>query len=139
MDIRQFTLLDKDQVISLWEECGLTAPWNDPEKDIQRKMKVNPELFFVVKEESKILGTIMCGYDGHRGWVYYLAVCPQNRKKGIGRKLMSHAEQTLKENGCPKINLQVRNTNSAVLEFYKAIGYQVDEAVGLGKRLEADN
>ncbi len=138
MDIRQFTQLDQEQEISLWKVSGLTVPWNDPEKDISRKLKVNPELFLVAEENEKIIGSIMGGYDGHRGWINYLAVCPNHRKKGIGKKLMLHAEEKIKEKGCPKINLQVRENNTDVIAFYNAIGYSEDKAISFGKRLIED-
>ncbi len=138
VNMREFTLSDTADVISLWEACGLTVPWNDPKKDIDRKMKVNPELFLVMEENNKIIGSVMGGYDGHRGWINYLAVCPKNRKKGIGKKLMFLVEEKIKEKGCPKINLQVRENNTDVIEFYNAIGYSIDKAVSFGKRLVED-
>ena len=138
MNIREFILSDTTDVISLWEKCELTVPWNNPKKDIDRKMKVNPELFLVVEENNKIIGSIMGGYDGHRGWINYLAVCPGNRKKGIGKKLMSSIEKKFKEKGCPKINLQVRENNTEAIDFYHAIGYSVDKTISFGKRLAED-
>ena len=138
MNIRRFEPQDEEQVIVLWKECNLVVPWNDPKKDIQRKLKVNPELFFVSVENDKIVGTIMGGYEGHRGWVNYLAVSPSHQRKGYGRQLMEAVEVKLRAMGCPKINLQVRETNLAVIEFYKAIGYNMDDVVSMGKRLESD-
>ena len=138
MKIRQFEIQDEEQVTALWKECKLTVPWNDPKKDIQRKLKVNPELFLVGELDDVIVGSIMGGYEGHRGWVNYLAVSPSHRKKGLGRQLMEAVEVKLREMGCPKINLQVRETNLDVIEFYKAIGYNMDHVVGMGKRLESD-
>jgi len=138
MKIRPFELKDEEQVIVLWKECKLVVPWNDPKKDIQRKLKVNPELFLVGELDGVIVGSIMGGYEGHRGWVNYLAVSPSHQKKGYGRQLMDALEVKLREMGCPKINLQVRDTNLEVIEFYKAIGYNMDHVVGMGKRLESD-
>jgi len=138
LNIRQFEVQDEEQVIALWKECKLTVPWNDPKKDIQRKLKVNPELFLVGEIDGNIVGSIMGGYEGHRGWVNYLAVSSSHRKKGLGRQLMDAVEVKLREMGCPKINLQVRETNLEVIEFYKAIGYKMDHVVGMGKRLESD-
>jgi ribosomal protein S18 acetylase RimI-like enzyme len=138
MEIRLFTPEDEDQVIRLWTECGLVVPWNNPHKDIQRKLKVNPELFLVACESDRIIAPIMAGYEGHRGWVNYLAVHPDHQGTGVGRRMMEEAENLLRRAGCPKINLQVRSTNSEVIEFYKKIGYKVDDVVSLGKRLEPD-
>ena len=119
-------------------DCGLVVPWNNPHKDIQRKLKVNQELFLVACESDRIIATIMAGYEGHRGWVNYLAVHPDHQGTGVGRRMMDEAENLLRAAGCPKINLQVRSTNSGVIEFYKRIGYKVDDVVSLGKRLEPD-
>lgn len=138
MEIRLFRPQDEDQVIRLWTDCGLVVPWNNPHKDIQRKLKVNPELFLVACESDRIIATVMAGYEGHRGWVNYLAVHPDHQRTGVGRRMMDEAENLLRAAGCPKINLQVRSTNSEVIEFYKRIGYKVDDVVSLGKRLEPD-
>ena len=138
MKIRSFEITDKEQVIDLWKECKLVVPWNDPKKDIQRKLKVNPELFLVGEMDGVIVGSIMGGYEGHRGWVNYLAVSPSHRKKGYGRQLMEAVEERLEKMGCAKVNLQVRETNLEVIEFYKAIGYDLDHVIGMGKRLESD-
>ncbi len=139
MQIRPFEPRDEEQVIALWKECNLVVPWNDPQKDIQRKLKVNPELFLVGMEENQIVAAIMGGYEGHRGWVNYLAVSPSHQRKGYGRQMMDAVEDKLKAMGCAKINLQVRETNLAVVEFYKAIGYSLDHVIGMGKRLENDH
>jgi len=139
MEIRTFEIQDEEQIIALWKECNLVVPWNDPKKDIQRKLKVNPELFIVGIVDGKIVGTIMGGYEGHRGWVNYLAVSPSHQRKGYGRQLMEAVEVRLRAIGCPKINLQVRETNLTVIEFYKSIGYNLDNVVGMGKRLENDS
>ncbi|HKI54125.1 MAG TPA: GNAT family acetyltransferase, partial [Anaerolineales bacterium] len=138
LKIRPFELKDEEQVIALWKECKLVVPWNDPKKDIQRKLKVNPELFLVGISKDKIVASIMGGYEGHRGWVNYLAVSPSHQKKGNGGQMMDAVEVKLREMGCAKINLQVRETNLEVIEFYKAIGYNMDHVVGMGKRLESD-
>ena len=113
-------------------------PWNDPHKDIARKMKVNPGLFLVGEIDGEIVATAMAGYEGRRGWINYLAVAPTHRRRGLARALMAHAERLLRELGCPKINLQVRTSNSEVIEFYQRIGYAIDEVASLGKRLEND-
>lgn len=129
----------QEAVISLWRRCGLVVPWNDPERDIGRKLKASPDLFFVAESNDKIIGSCMAGYDGHRGWVYYLAVDPDYRRQGIGRLLMDEAEKRLLALGCPKIDLMVRENNTAVLEFYQRIGYNADKVKVLSKRLIKDD
>ena len=138
MKIRSFNPSDEEAVVQLWRECGLVVPWNDPHKDIQRKLKVQPEMFLVGCEDEEIITTVMVGYDGHRGWINYLAVHPDHQLAGIGRRMMKEAENCLREAGCPKINLQIRSTNTAVIAFYKALGFKPDAAVSFGKRLEPD-
>ncbi len=135
MDITEFKTTDRTEVIALWKRCSLSAPQNDPNKDIDRKMKVNPELFLVGRIEDKIVATVMGGYEGHRGWVNYLAVDPDHRRLGLGRKIMNKIEEKLRLAGCPKINLQVRETNSSVIKFYEAIGFGNDHVISFGKRL----
>ena len=129
-------------MVALWQACGLVRPWNDPHKDIARKLTVQPELFLVgtVLEEGaeQLVATAMVGYDGHRGWVNYLAVTPGRQRLSMGRHLMAEAEALLLARGCPKINLQIRTTNAGVIAFYKKLGYAQDEAVSLGKRLIPD-
>jgi ribosomal protein S18 acetylase RimI-like enzyme len=138
MLIRAFRKGDQDAVVALWQACELTRPWNNPRKDIERKMTVQPELFLVGLVDDKIVATLMAGYDGHRGWVNYLAVAPEHRRQGLGRVLMQEAEERLLALGCPKVNIQVRSSNQEALHFYKRIGYLQDEAVSLGKRLIPD-
>lgn len=139
LQIRIFRPDDEAAVISLWEACGLTRPWNDPRLDIARKLTVQAELFFVGELDGRIVASAMAGYEGHRGWVNYLAVHPSVQKQSLGRQLMTHIEAELLVRGCPKINLQVRSTNAAVLAFYARLGYGQDEVVSLGKRLIADD
>lgn len=138
MDIRAYQPTDESAVIALWEVCGLTRPWNDPHKDIARKLTEQPELFLVGVEGEKLMATAMVGFDGHRGWVYYLAVDPAFQRLSYGKQLMHEAEQLLIARGCPKINLLVRSSNTKVLKFYAELGYTQDEAVSLGRRLIAD-
>ena len=138
MNVRMFQLGDEAAVIALWERCGLVRPQNDPGKDIRRKMRVQGELFLVAEEAGAIVGSVIAGYEGHRGWINYLAVAPEHRRRGMGRALMTEAERLLRTAGCPKINLQVRTGNVEVLGFYKAIGFAVDDVVSMGKRLEKD-
>ena len=138
MLIRAFGKGDEDTVVALWQECGLTRPWNDPRRDIARKLTVQPELFLVGELDGKIIASVMAGYEGHRGWVNYLAVAPEHRRQGFGRVLMQEAEERLLALGCPKLNIQVRNSNAEGLGFYRGIGYVQDEAISLGKRLIPD-
>ncbi|VAW40215.1 hypothetical protein MNBD_CHLOROFLEXI01-1585 [hydrothermal vent metagenome] len=136
--IRPFTLEDSDAVVTIWKACGLVVSWNDPHKDIARKMEVNPDLFLVAEVDEHIVGTVIGGYEGHRGWINYLAVLPTFQKQSIGQALMQTVEEKLLAMGCPKINLQVRSSNTAVIQFYGHIGYHIDEVVSLGKRLIPD-
>jgi ribosomal protein S18 acetylase RimI-like enzyme len=138
MTVRAFVAEDEVQVVDLWRRCGLTRPWNDPHADIARKLTTQPELFLVLEIDDEVMGTAMGGYDGHRGWVNYLAVAPERRHRGYGRVLMAALEQLLAERGCPKLNLQVRTDNAAAVEFYTGLGYARDDVVSLGKRLVRD-
>jgi ribosomal protein S18 acetylase RimI-like enzyme len=138
MDIRPFHAPDESAVVALWKECGLTRSWNDPHKDIARKLTVQPELFLVGVVDGTVVASVMAGYEGHRGWVNYLAVSPAYRGRGFARSLMEYVEQLLITRGCPKLNLQVRNTNREAIAFYRHLGYLEDEAVSLGKRLIED-
>jgi ribosomal protein S18 acetylase RimI-like enzyme len=141
--IRPFDVADTEEVVELWRVCGLTRPWNDPHKDIERKLKVQPELFLVATETAtstigEVVGTAMAGYDGHRGWVYYLAVHPAFQGRGHGRALMNAVEAGLSSLGCPKINLMIRTGNEDVIAFYEALGYAQDDCLSFGKRLIPD-
>jgi ribosomal protein S18 acetylase RimI-like enzyme len=138
LEIRPYMESDQGAVVELWQECGLAVPLNDPLKDIYRKLRVQREMFLVGLIGSRLVATVMVGYEGHRGWINYLAVAPDCQKRGFGRHLMDQAEALLREIGCPKINLQVRSSNLGVIEFYKNIGYSVDNVVSMGKRLERD-
>jgi ribosomal protein S18 acetylase RimI-like enzyme len=138
MKIRPFVEGDQDRVIELWDRCGLLRPWNDPRKDIARKLKVQRELFLVGEIEGRVVAAMMVGYEGHRGWVNYLAVDPECRRLGLGREMMAEAESRLKALGCPKIQLQVRRDNAEAVAFYRRLGYAEDAVVNLGKRLIED-
>lgn len=138
MVIRQFKEGDRATVMGLWESCGLTKPWNDANKDIDRKVKFQPELFFVGAIRGNVVASAMAGYDGHRGSVFYLAVHPEFQGKGYGQQLMAHIESILEGLGCPKLNIVVRSTNDSVLEFYDKLSYSTDDVVSLGKRLIPD-
>lgn len=137
--IRTFVPDDTAAVVALWEAAGLLRPWNDPHRDIERKLAMGDDLFLVAVDRGGVLvGSVMAGYDGHRGWVNYLAVDPRRRTEGWGRSLMDDAERRLLAVGCPKLNLQVRSDNSSAVEFYRHIGYVQDDVVSLGKRLIPD-
>ncbi len=139
MEIRHFQPEDEQSVIALWHECDLVRPWNNPQRDICRKLKVNPELFLVGIIEGRVVATVMAGYEGHRGWLNYLAVAPEFQRHGLAREIVAEAEHLLRKAGCPKINLQIRTSNQAVIEFYRRLGYSVDDVVSMGKRLEHDD
>jgi len=138
MQIRAFQPADEEAVIDVWRDCDLIVPNNDPHKDIRRKMAVRPDLFLVGIVEDQIVATVMAGYDGHRGWLNYLGVLRAFRKRGFARLIISEAERLLRLEGCAKINLQVRTANHGVVEFYRRIGYSIDDVLGMGKRLEKD-
>jgi ribosomal protein S18 acetylase RimI-like enzyme len=163
--IRPFEPADEAAVVALWQRCELTRGWNDPHKDIARKLTVQPELFVVgvvqpsvltrnptepvlvsgdlettaASAQAQLLATAMFGFEGHRGWVNYLAVDPEHQRGGYARALMAWGEAALMARGCPKINLQVRTTNAGVLAMYERLGYARDDVVSLGKRLIADS
>jgi ribosomal protein S18 acetylase RimI-like enzyme len=138
MTIRTFQSSDEAAVIALWRACGLVMPQNNPKRDIERKLRVNPELFLVGELDGQVIASCMAGYEGHRGWINYLAVHPQHQRHGFAREIMQHAESLLRAAGCPKINLQVRSTNKAVITFYEQLGFTTDEVMNMGKRLEHD-
>jgi ribosomal protein S18 acetylase RimI-like enzyme len=134
--LRPFKDDDLEGVVDMWRKVFPNAPaHNQPDQDIRRKLSVQRQLFLVAQLGFEIIGTAMAGYDGHRGWVYYVAVSPQHRRRGVGSMLMQRVEQDLAQMGCPKINLQVRATNQNVIAFYKKLGYDVEERVSMGKRL----
>ena len=136
---RPYRLSDAEALVSLWTLCGLTRPWNDPYLDIERKTGVDANGLLVLEDDSRLIGAVMVGYDGHRGWINYLAVHPDHRRRGLGRALMAAAEQRLAELGCPKVNLQVRASNQEAVAFYRRIGYSVDDVVSMGRRIQNDS
>ncbi|MBC8218995.1 MAG: GNAT family acetyltransferase [Proteobacteria bacterium] len=137
--IRPFQTEDEAVVVSLWQHCELTVPWNNPYKDIARKQKVQPELFLVGMLDSLLIATVMGGYDGHRGWINYLAVHPDFQGLGYAQQMMVNVESELRKIGCPKINLQIRSGNDKVMTFYQKLGFTDDRALSMGKRLEEDH
>ncbi|MBD8585204.1 GNAT family N-acetyltransferase [Frigoribacterium sp. CFBP 8766] len=162
MQIRPFAPADTEAVVALWHECGLTRPWNDPHRDIERKLAVQPELFLVGTElvepgaadgdgvaesdgtggggspEEVVVATAMAGHEGHRGWLWYVAVAPGHRGGGRARQIVAEAERLLTEAGCPKVMLMVRSGNDAAATTWGSLGYEADDVVVYGKRLIAD-
>ena len=137
--IRPFQTEDEDALVALWKMCELTVPWNNPHKDIARKLQVQPELFLVGILDSNLIATVMGGYDGHRGWVNFLAVHPDFRENGYEQKIMNSVETEIRKMGCPKINLQIRSGNDKIAFFYQKLGLTNDHVVSMGKRMEADH
>ena len=139
MIIRPYADADQAQVVALWQTCELTRPWNDPVKDIARKQQVRPEWFLVGELDGQVIASVMLGYEGHRGWMNYLAVAPQYRSNGYAHALIAKGEALLLAAGCPKVSLQVRSSNARVIAFYQSLGYAQDEVISLGKRLIPDH
>ncbi|WP_285137851.1 GNAT family acetyltransferase [Microbacterium sp. lyk4-40-TSB-66] len=137
--IRPFALPDEEAVVALWDAAGLTRPWNDPRADIRRKLSVQPELFLVAVDVDSVVGSVMAGYDGHRGWLYYLAVAASHRGRGVGRVLVEEAERLLEAMGCPKVQLMVRPDNAGARGFYDALGYEPFDTWSTGRRLIVDS
>ena len=138
LEVRPFQTADEARVTALWRSCGLTRPWNDPARDIARKLRVQPDMFLVAVADGEIAGSVMAGYDGHRGWLYYLGVDPALQGRGIGKMLVAEAESRLRALGCPKVNLQMRRGNAEAEQFYARLGYAEDQVVSYGKRLDHD-
>ncbi|EKN3361645.1 GNAT family acetyltransferase [Yersinia ruckeri] len=138
MEIRVFRQDDFEEVITLWERCDLLRPWNDPEMDIERKLTHDPDLFLVAEVNGEVVGSVMGGYDGHRGAAYYLGVHPDYRGRGIANALISRLEKKLIARGCPKLNIMVREDNDAVIGMYEKLDYETQDSIMLGKRLIVD-
>ena len=138
IEIRAYRESDQDDVVNLWRECELVKPWNDPAKDIRRKLDIQRDLFLVGLLDGKLVATVIAEYEGHRGWINYLAVSMECREMGFGRLMMDEVEERLRAMGCPKINLQIRSSNIDVIRFYQSLGYSEDDVVSMGKRLEQD-
>lgn len=134
--IEELTLNDTAGAVALWEQAGLTRPWNDAAADFRRAVTNETSVVLGLRKAEELIGAVMVGDDGHRGWVYYLAVADAARSTGIGRRLMAGAEAWLKQRGCPKIQFMVRSDNTPVLAFYDHLGYPLQECVVLGRRLD---
>ncbi len=136
--IRPYREADERAVVVLWRDSGLVVPWNDPVEDIARKLHVQRDLFLVGSLDGRVVATVMAGYEGHRGWINYLAVTHDCRRQGFGLRMMDAAERRLRAMGCPKINLQIRRSNAQAMDFYRSIGFVEDEVISMGKRLVED-
>lgn len=136
LSIRAYKAADEETVTNLWNEAFPDSPpRNDPATDIRRKRAVQPELFLVGELDGQLVATAMAGYDGHRAWVYYVAVAKEYRRRDFGRAIMSEVERRLREFGAPKLNLQVRSSNAEVVAFYERLGYTIEDRVSMGKKL----
>jgi len=126
---------DRSAVIALWQAAGLTRPWNDPGSDFDLALSNPTSAVLIARDGDAVIGSVMTGFDGHRGWVYYLATDPDHLKRGIGRALMAAAEDWLRQRGCPRLRLMVRGDNLAARGFYRAIGYDDQDVVVMGRNL----
>ena len=132
MEIRPYRANDRAELVAFWKRAfPEDPPHNEPNKVIEAKLRVD-ELIFVATEHDKIIGAVLAGYDGHRGWLYLVAVDETMRRRGLGSRLVRHVVEALKGLGCIKINLQVRPTNSEVVAFYKALGFKVEDRISMG-------
>lgn len=122
-------------LVALWEDCGLTRPWNDAAADARLALEGPASAILGIRDEGALLGSVMVGFDGHRGWVYYVAVTPGHRRAGLARALMAAAEDWLRERGAPAVRLMVREENAVACGFYRALGYETQQVATLGKRL----
>ncbi|MEH6702366.1 GNAT family acetyltransferase [Parasphingorhabdus sp.] len=139
MQIATANEADMDEVIALWKACELTRPWNDPAADYRLAVANETSAILLAHSEGDLVASVLTGFDGHRGWVYYLAVTPGSQKQGLGRKMMAAAEQWLRDRNAPKIQLMVRDDNEAAIGFYTALGYELQPVVTIGKRLDPEN
>lgn len=136
MEIRRYQASDFDGVKALWNEVFPNdPPWNRAESAVPAKLAFQPDLLFVGVDGTDVIGSIMAGYDGHRGWLYSVAVRKENRRSGFGTALVRQAEEALHALGCGKVNLQVRTTNEAMVRFYESLGYSVEDRISLGRQL----
>lgn len=138
VEIRDLRTDEAERAVQLWAQCGLTRPWNDPHRDLTRALATPSSTVLAAVEADALIGTAMTGHDGHRGWVYYLAVAPDRRRDGVGRQLMAACEAWLRAQGAPKIQLMVRQDNTAVVDFYAALGYADQQTVVLGRFLDPE-
>jgi ribosomal protein S18 acetylase RimI-like enzyme len=123
-------------LIELWRKSNLIVPQNDPIEDIQKKLEFQPDLFLIALLDGKLIGSVMAGYEGHRGWLNYLAVLPDYRNRGYGRKLVEKAIMELEKLGCLKLNVQIRRSNISAARFYERLGFRDDHVASFGLRLK---
>jgi ribosomal protein S18 acetylase RimI-like enzyme len=136
LTIRPFAPADQDALETLWARVFPDdPPWNAPGALIANKLEVQPELLLVAVLDRTLVGAVMAGYDGVRGWIYHLAVAPESRRRGVATQLVRAAEDGLRKLGCPKVNLQVRASNGEVVAFYRSLGFVVEERISMGRRL----
>lgn len=133
--VRSYRPQDESTVLELWEQSHLSHPGNDPREMIARKLAFQPDLFLVGELEGEVVATVMAGYEGRRGWINLLAVAPGHRRLSLGRSMMEAAEHLLEDLGCPKVNLQVRSSNTKAIAFYERIGYGLDACFSMSRRL----
>ena len=136
MAIEAAAAADAAEVVALWRDCGLTRPWNDPEADFRRALDCPGSTILVAREAGALSASVMAGYDGHRGWIYYLAVAPGHRRRGLGRAMMEAAEAWLAAQGAPKLQLMVRDDNGEAIAFYRSLGLEVQTVAVLGRFLQ---
>jgi ribosomal protein S18 acetylase RimI-like enzyme len=139
VEISELDATAADAAVALWQACGLTRPWNDPYGDFQRAVEGESSAVLGTYDGDELIGTAMVGVDGHRGWVYYVASAPGRRGQGIGHALMATTERWVEARGMPKIQLMVRRSNTAVVDFYSALGYEEQDCVVLGRRFDGSN
>jgi ribosomal protein S18 acetylase RimI-like enzyme len=139
MEIRPYAAADFDAVVALWDAAGISVPYNDPALDIPRALASPNARLFVGTEDGAVVGTVLAGHEGHRGWLYKLAVAPDHRRRGLGRQLVAHAEAWLAAQDMPKINLMIRDTNAEVRDFYVRLGYAVAPRLVMQKGLDPDH
>jgi len=136
MLIRPIVDSDVESVIALWTQCDLTRPWNDPVADIRRaRQTASAEIFIGTEEPGALIAAVMCGHDGHRAWLYYLAVAPNRQRQGLGRAIVEHAENWLRQQGAPKIELMIRDTNRDMTQFYESVGYRTEPVITMSRWL----
>ena len=138
MEIRKFNPVETEEVIRIWDECGLLHHPNDPYEEIRNKVALQPDLFLVGVAGEKVIGTIMLGYEGRRGWINALCILPEYRGRGFGGRLVKYGLDILRELGAPKVNLLVRTGNTAVIEFYEKLGFRLDDAICMGYRFSEE-
>ncbi len=138
LHIRPYREADERAVVALWRDSSLVVPWNDPAEDIARKLRVQRDLFLVGSLNGRVVATVMAGYEGHRGWINYMAVAPDCRQRGFGLRMMDAAEGRLRAIGCPKINLQIRRSNTQAVDFSRSIGFVEDARISMAKWVVED-